>query len=102
MKSALQSNHLSIQPEKQHSSQSTQAEILVHCLYCNNSTSPHVLRSKHFGQEHPCWFIERVVMPGVCLEFDASLEGVIEVYTGEIIFSVLSDTIPVKALCVEV
>jgi Domain of unknown function (DUF1830) len=102
MKSSLPCGHLCAQTDNVGSNECLQTESFIHCRYCNDSNSPHVLRSKHLRREHLCCLIERVVMPGVCLEFDAPLESMIEVYTGEIISSVLSDTIPVKTLRVEV
>ena len=49
----------------------------------------------------PNWYFERVVFPGQKLIFEASLEASLEVHSGMMASSILSDTIPCRKLAIE-
>jgi hypothetical protein len=62
----------------------------VLCCYVNATSSIQVVRIT----DVPSWYFERVVFPGQRLMFEAPPESHLEVHTGMMASSILSDTIP--------
>ena len=66
------------------------------CCYVNATSRMQIARITNI----PNWYFERVVFPGQRLVFEASPEGMLEIHTGMMASSILSDTIPCTRLCV--
>ena len=67
------------------------------CCYVNTSSSIQVARITNI----PNWYFERVIFPGQRLIFEALPEAILEVHTGMMASSILSDQIPCSRLIVE-
>ncbi len=67
------------------------------CCYVNATNKIQVARITNL----PNWYFERVVFPGQRLLFEAPQEGQLEIHTGMMASSILSDTIPCERLAVE-
>lgn len=67
------------------------------CCYVNVSSKIQVARITDI----PNWYFERVVFPGQRLVFETMPEAHLEIHTGMMASSILSDTIPCKQLIVE-
>ncbi len=63
---------------------------LICCCYVNSTSKIQVARITNI----PNWYFERVVFPSQRLLFEASPEGQLEIHTGMMASSILSDTIP--------
>jgi hypothetical protein len=70
------------------------ASDLICCCYINATSKIQVARITNI----PNWYFERVVFPGQRLLFEALPEGQLEIHTGMMASSILSDTIP----CVQI
>jgi Domain of unknown function (DUF1830) len=66
------------------------ASDLICCCYINATSKIQVARITNI----PNWYFERVVFPGQRLLFEALPEGQLEIHTGMMASSILSDTIP--------
>jgi Domain of unknown function (DUF1830) len=66
------------------------ASDLICCCYINASSKIQVARITNI----PNWYFERVVFPGQRLLFEAMPVGQLEIHTGMMASSILSDTIP--------
>ena len=64
------------------------------CCYVNATSQIQIARISNI----PNWYFERVVFPGQRLVFEALPEGTLEIHTGMMASSVLSDTIPCDRL----
>lgn len=75
------------------------AESSTHvlCCYVNASSQIQVARITNIRN----WYFERVVFPGQRLVFEALPEGLLEIHTGMMASSILSDTIPCYRLQLE-
>jgi hypothetical protein len=69
---------------------SNNASDLICCCYINATSKIQVARITNI----PNWYFERVVFPGQRLVFEALPAGQLEIHTGMIASSILSDTIP--------
>ncbi len=69
----------------------------VLCCYVNASSKIQVARITNI----PNWYFERVVFPGQRLIFHALVTAQLEIHTGMMASSILSDTIPCERLMVE-
>ncbi|QUY45556.1 DUF1830 domain-containing protein [Acaryochloris marina] len=69
----------------------------LRCRYANQTSNFQIIRIV----ELPNFFFERVVCPGQQLVFEANLDSQLEVHSGSLISSVLSDTIPCCRLALE-
>jgi Domain of unknown function (DUF1830) len=67
---------------------------LICCCYINSTSKIQVARITNI----PNWYFERVVFPGQRLLFEALPEAQLEIHTGMMASSILSDTIP----CVQI
>jgi hypothetical protein len=67
---------------------------LICCCYINSTSKIQVARITNI----PNWYFERVVFPSQRLLFEALPEGQLEIHTGMMASSILSDTIP----CVQI
>jgi hypothetical protein len=65
--------------------------------YLNATSSIQVARITNISN----WYFERVVFPGQRLIFEAPLEASLEIHTGIMASSILSDTIPCDRLVLE-
>ena len=65
--------------------------------YLNATSSIQIARVTNI----PCWYFERVVFPGQRLIFEAPLNASLEIHTGLMSSSILSDTIPCCQLVIE-
>jgi len=74
---------------------SGQANFLL-CCYVNASSHIQVVRITNI----PNWYFERVVFPGQRLVFEALPQAQLEIHTGMMASSILSDTIPCERLCI--
>lgn len=68
------------------------AQIL--CCYVNATSQIQIARITNV----PNWYFERVVFPGQRLVFETISEALLEIHTGMMASSVLSDTIPCDRL----
>jgi Domain of unknown function (DUF1830) len=66
------------------------ASDLICCCYINATSKIQIARITNI----PNWYFERVVFPGQRLLFEALPEGQLEIHTGMMASSILSDTIP--------
>jgi hypothetical protein len=66
------------------------ASNLICCCYINATSKIQVARITNI----PNWYFERVVFPGQRLLFEAMPAGQLEIHTGMMASSILSDTIP--------
>ena len=66
------------------------ASDLICCCYINSTSKIQIARITNI----PNWYFERVVFPSQRLLFEASPEGQLEIHTGMMASSILSDTIP--------
>jgi hypothetical protein len=64
------------------------------CCYVNATSQIQIARISNI----PNWYFERVVFPGQRLMFEALPEALLEIHTGMMASSVLSDTIPCDRL----
>lgn len=64
------------------------------CCYVNATSQIQVVRITNI----PNWYFERVVFPGQRLVFEALPEAFLEIHTGMMASSILSDTIPCERL----
>lgn len=67
------------------------------CRYINATSKIQIARIRNV----PNWYFERVVFPGQRLEFEAFHEAQLEIHTGMMASSILSDCIPCEQLWVE-
>lgn len=66
------------------------------CCYVNATSQIQVVRITNI----PKWYFERVVFPGQRLVFEAIPQALLEIHTGMMASSILSDTIPCERLCI--
>ena len=66
------------------------------CCYVNATSKIQIARSSNTGN----WYFERVVFPGQRLVFEAPSQAVLEIHTGMMASSILSDKIPCQQLTV--
>jgi len=64
------------------------------CCYVNATSEIQVARITNIEN----WYFERVVFPGQRLVFETLPEGLLEIHSGMMASSILSDTIPCKRL----
>ncbi len=67
------------------------------CCYVNATSSIQVARITNV----PNWYFERVVFPGQRLIFEALPDAILEIHSGMMASSILSDQIPCSRLVVE-
>ncbi len=67
---------------------------LTLCCYENKTNQIQIGRISNIT----CWFFERVIWPGQRLIFEAPLEAELEIHTGEMISTILSEKISCKRL----
>lgn len=75
--------------------QDNQDSIL--CCYVNATSQIQIARITNIAN----WYFERVVFPGQRLVFEAMTEALLEIHTGKMASSILSDKIPCDRLCVD-
>lgn len=73
---------------------SHEAERAVLCTYLNATSKIQVARIRNI----PNWYFERVVFPGQRLTFEAMPEAYLEIHSGMMASSILSDRIPCHRL----
>jgi hypothetical protein len=66
------------------------------CCYVNATSQIQVVRITNI----PKWYFERVVFPGQRLVFEAIPQALLEIHTGMMASSILSDTLPCERLCI--
>ena len=71
-----------------------EAERAVLCAYVNATSKIQVARIRNI----PNWYFERVVFPGQRLIFEAMPEAYLEIHSGMMASSILSDRIPCDRL----
>lgn len=64
------------------------------CCYTNDTDQCHIIRISNI----PCWFFERAVFPGKSVFFRTFSHARLEVHTGGMSSSILSDIIPCDRL----
>jgi len=64
------------------------------CCYINATSKIQIARISNI----PNWYFERVVFPGQRLVFEAVPDALLEIHTGMMASSILSDTIPCQRL----
>ena len=67
------------------------------CCYVNATSKIQIARSSNAGN----WYFERVVFPGQRLVFEAPSQAVLEIHTGMMASSILSDNIPCDRLAMD-
>lgn len=70
----------------------------IHCCYVNATSSIQVVRIT----DVPNWYFERVAFPGQRLVFETMPEAHLEVHTGMMASSILSDKIPCHKLAMTI
>jgi Domain of unknown function (DUF1830) len=68
----------------------------VCCCYVNNTSQIQIARITNIHN----WYFERVVFPGQRLIFEAPIHAYLEIHTGMMASSILSDKIPCQQLIV--
>jgi Domain of unknown function (DUF1830) len=66
------------------------------CCYVNSTSQMQIARITNIHN----WYFERVVFPGQKLIFEAPSYGYLEIHTGMMASSILSDKIPCKQLTI--
>ncbi len=74
-----------------------QLDHRITCCYLNATSSIQIARITNIES----WYFERVVFPGQRLIFDALAEAVLEIYSGNIASSILTDSIPCSSLAIQ-
>ena len=74
--------------------QADAAEIC--CCYVNSTSQMQIARITNINN----WYFERVVFPGQRLIFEAPSHGYLEIHTGMMASSILSDKIPCQQLVI--
>ncbi|AMW27457.1 DUF1830 domain-containing protein [Arthrospira platensis] len=69
----------------------------VLCCYVNATSNIQIARISNV----PNWYFERVVFPGQRLVFEAIPEALLEIHTGKMASSILSDKIPCDRLQID-
>ncbi len=69
---------------------------IILCCYVNATSKIQVARISNISN----WYFERVVFPGQRLVFEAPREAQMEIHTGMMASSILSDTIPCDRLII--
>ena len=72
-------------------------ENTILCCYVNATSHIQIARITNIDK----WYFERVVFPGQRLVFEAMTEALLEIHTGKMASSILSDKIPCDRLCVD-
>ncbi|MGB5960118.1 MAG: DUF1830 domain-containing protein [Coleofasciculaceae cyanobacterium] len=72
-------------------------ENTILCCYVNATSHIQIARITNIAN----WYFERVVFPGQRLVFEAMAEALLEIHTGKMASSILSDKIPCDRLCVD-
>ncbi len=62
----------------------------IFCCYVNNSSQVEIVRITNIDN----WYFERVAFPGQRLIFEAPMNAYLEIHTGKMASSILSDRIP--------
>jgi Domain of unknown function (DUF1830) len=75
---------------------SSSGNELILCCYVNSTNSIQVVRVT----DVPNWYFERVAFPGQRLIFEAVATAHLEIHTGMMASSILSDTIPCTELVI--
>jgi Domain of unknown function (DUF1830) len=70
----------------------------LHCCYVNSSSSIQIVRIT----DVPNWYFERVAFPGQRLIFEAVAAAHLEIHTGMMASSILSDKIPCTKLAMTI
>ena len=76
---------------------SEMAPEITLCCYVNATSNIQIARITNV----PDWYFERVVFPGQRLMFEALPSALLEIHTGMMASSILSDTIPCQRLALE-
>ncbi len=69
----------------------------IFCCYINNSSQVQIARITNIDN----WYFERVAFPGQRLIFEAPMNAYLEIHTGKMASSILSDRIPCIRLQVD-
>ncbi|AFZ47495.1 protein of unknown function DUF1830 [Cyanobacterium stanieri PCC 7202] len=69
----------------------------IMCCYVNATSQIQVARITNVAN----WYFERVVFPGQRLIFEALPEALLEIHSGMMASSILSDTIPCSTLSIQ-
>jgi Domain of unknown function (DUF1830) len=69
----------------------------IFCCYTNNSGQVQIVRITNIDN----WYFERVAFPGQRLIFEAPMNAYLEIHTGKMTSSILSDRIPCIRLRVD-
>ena len=69
----------------------------IFCCYVNNSSQVEIVRITNIDN----WYFERVAFPGQRLIFEAPMNAYLEIHTGKMTSSILSDRIPCIRLQVD-
>lgn len=67
------------------------------CCYVNATSQIQIARITNISN----WYFERVVFPGQRLVFEANIKAVLEIHSGMMASSILSDTIPCLRLALQ-
>jgi Domain of unknown function (DUF1830) len=70
----------------------------LHCCYVNSTSSIQIVRIT----DVPNWYFERVAFPGQRLIFEAVATAHLEIHTGMMASSILSDKIPCTKLAMTI
>lgn len=73
------------------------AQALLVCCYLNATSQIQVARITNVAN----WYFERVVFPGQRLVFEAVPNAQLEIHTGMMASSIISDTIPCEQLSLQ-
>jgi hypothetical protein len=70
------------------------ASLTITCIYRNETSRMQVARIDNA----PEFYLERMVLPGQCLVFEAPAEAHLEIHSGTMMTAILEDTIPCEQL----
>lgn len=71
--------------------------IHILCCYVNATSKIQIVRISNVAN----WYFERVVFPGQRLVFEATPQSLLEIHTGMMASSILSDKIPCERICID-
>lgn len=71
--------------------------IHILCCYVNATSKIQIVRISNVAN----WYFERVVFPGQRLVFEATPQSLLEIHTGMMASSILSDKIPCDRICID-
>jgi hypothetical protein len=67
---------------------------IITCIYRNETTGMQIIRLDESSE----FYLERMVMPGQCLMFEAPASASLQIHSNRMMSAILEDTIPCQQL----